>query len=299
MWMGGWAPLGYRVEERRLVIDKAEAAIVRSIFERFARGTTVSDIVRDLTARNFRNRYGQRLDKGRIYKLLNNRVYVGDAVHKGVAYPGEHEGIISSTLWQKVQAILSEAPRTRAGRSRAQTPALLRGLIFDADGRAMSPSHTRRGQRLYRYYVSQAAIRGVESEREAGDVGPRGGRQGAGETNGTSPVAARVLRVPAGEVEAAVLTQLRKLICSPEIIVATWRAARTDLPDLTESNVRDAIHRFDPLWDELFPAEQARIVRLLVERVTVAATGLDIRLKVEGLSAFVGELTAGTAEEAA
>jgi DNA invertase Pin-like site-specific DNA recombinase len=291
MWMGGWAPLGYRVEDRRLLIDEAEAAIVRGIFERFSKGTTVSDIVRDLTARDFRNRYGQRLDKGRIYKLLNNRVYVGEAVHKGVAYPGEHEGIVAQPLWKRVQTILSEAPRTRAGRSRAQTPALLRGLIFDADGRAMSPSHTRRGQRLYRYYVSQAAIRGVEREREAPVVGPRGGRQGAGKSGTTPlPVAAKVLRVAAGEVEAAVLAQLRRLLVSPEIIVATWRAAPKDLPELTEADVRDAIHRFDPLWGELFPAEQARIVHLLVERVTVTATGLDLRLRVDGLSAFAGEL---------
>jgi hypothetical protein len=289
--MGGWAPLGYRVEDRRLLIDEAEAAIVRGIFERFSKGTTVSDIVRDLTARDFRNRYGQRLDKGRIYKLLNNRVYVGEAVHKGVAYPGEHEGIVAQPLWKRVQTILSEAPRTRAGRSRAQTPALLRGLIFDADGRAMSPSHTRRGQRLYRYYVSQAAIRGVEREREAPVVGPRGGRQGAGKSGTTPlPVAAKVLRVAAGEVEAAVLAQLRRLLVSPEIIVATWRAAPKDLPELTEADVRDAIHRFDPLWGELFPAEQARIVHLLVERVTVTATGLDLRLRVDGLSAFAGEL---------
>jgi hypothetical protein len=143
----------------------------------------------------------------------------------------------------------------------------------------MSPSHTCRGQRLYRYYVSQAAIRGVESE---------------GQARPATSADARVLRVPAGEVEGAVIAQLRKLLCSPEVIVTTWRAARKDLPDLTEADVRDAIHRFDPVWDELFPAEQARIVHLLVERVTVTATGLDIRLRVEGLSGFVGDLTAGT-----
>jgi hypothetical protein len=295
MWMGGWAPLGYRVEGRKLLIDERESPIVRGIFERFAKGTTVSNIVRDLTTRDFRNRYGQRLDKGRIYKLLNNRVYVGEAVHKGVAYRGEHEPIIAQPLWKRVQAILSEAPRTRAGRSRAQTPALLRGLIFDADGRAMSPSHTRRGQRLYRYYVSQAAIRGLEREGGWATVVPAGGRQG-----GTSPVEAKVLRVPSGEVESAVIAQLHRLICLPEIIVATWRSARKDHPDLTEAEVRDAIHRFDPIWEELFPAEQARIVHLLVERVTVTAAGLDIRLRVDGLSAFVGEVrVSATSEEAA
>ena len=153
-----------------------------------------------------------------------------------MAYPGEHEGIIAQPLWKRVQAILSEAPRTRAGRSRVQTPALLKGLIFDANGRAMSPSHTRRGQRLYRYYVSQAAIRGVEREGAATPV---------------DRTDAKVLRVSAGEVEAAVIAQLRKLLCTPEIIVATWRAARKDLPDLTESDIRDAIHRFEKAVHEV------------------------------------------------
>ena len=103
-----------------------------------------------------------------------------------------------------------------------------------------------------------------------------------------------VTRVPAGEVEAAVIDQLRLMLRSPEIIVATWRAARRDLPDLTEAEVRDALDRFDPLWDELFPAEQARIVRLLVDRVDIAATGIDIRLRVDGLGTLFAEMRGGS-----
>ena len=283
MWMGGWAPLGYEVRDRKLVVNETEAKKVRSIFERFAKGGSVTDIVRELSSEGFRNRYGQTLDKGRIYKLLNNRVYVGDAVHKGTAYPGEHEAIIPKALWDKVQTILSENARTRAGRTRAQTPALLRGLIFDANGRAMSPSHCRKGQKLYRYYVSQSVIRGARSIGNDGD------------NNRTDVIA----RIPAGDVEAAVIDQLRALIRSPEVIVAAWRAARDDLPDLSETEVREALLRFDPLWEELFPAEQARIVHLLVDRVGVSASGLDIRLKVDGLGSLLAELRAAGEQEAA
>src|SRR5215471_3076145 len=85
-------------------------------------------------------------DKGSLYRILRNRVYVGLAVHKGVAYPGEHRAIISQSLWDKVQSILKESPRMRACRSRAATPALLKGLLFGPCGRAMSPTHTRRGR---------------------------------------------------------------------------------------------------------------------------------------------------------
>ena len=72
----------------------------------------------------------------------------------------------------------------------------------------------------------------------------------------------------------------------------TWLAARREAPNLTEREVQDALHRLDPLWDELFPAEQARIVRALVQRVVVGNAGADIRLRVEGLSGLVRDLTA-------
>jgi DNA invertase Pin-like site-specific DNA recombinase len=265
MWMGGWAPLGYDIRDRKLVVNETEAAAVRRIFERFAKCRSALAIVRELAAEGFVNKYGKPVDKGMLYKLLHNRVYVGDAVHKGTAYPGEHDPIVTRTLWEKVQAVLAESPKVRAGRTRAQTPALLKGLIFGPDGRAMSPTHTRRGGKLYRYYVSQTAIKGGADD---------------------SPVA----RLPAGEVEAAVIDQIRTLLRSPEIVVTTWRVGRECINDLKESDVRDTLERLDPLWEELFPAEQARIVQLLVERVDVIGDGIDIRLRVDGLAGLFRDL---------
>jgi DNA invertase Pin-like site-specific DNA recombinase len=283
MWMGGWAPLGYDIRDRKLVVNEAEAAKVRHIFERFARCGSVTTVARELAAGKATNRYGKPIDKGIVYRLLNNRVYIGDAVHKGTAHPGEHEPIIGKPLWDRVHAVLSESPRARAGRSRAQTPALLKGLIFGPDGRAMSPTHTRKGQKLYRYYVSQAVIRGTAAgEGLCGDAGE-----------------APVRRVPAAGIERAVIDQLRVLLRSPEIIVATWRAARKEVPGITEGDVRDALGGLDPVWDELFPAEQARIVRLLVERVAVHEAGVDIRLRTGGLTALVADLRAESDRAAA
>jgi hypothetical protein len=99
--------------------------------------------------------------------------------------------------------------------------------------------------------------------------------------------------ISAAEVEAAAVGQVRALLRQPEIIVGTWTAARGSDPDLTEAETRDALHQLQPLWDELFPAEQARIVRLLVEKVTVSRTRADIRLRVEGLSSLVWDLGTG------
>jgi site-specific DNA recombinase len=98
--------------------------------------------------------------------------------------------------------------------------------------------------------------------------------------------------VPAGEIEAAVIDQLRGLLRAPEIVVRTWRAARQMREGISEAEVREALERLDPLWDELFPAEQARIVQLLVERVDVGLDGADIRLRTEGLTNLIADLPA-------
>jgi hypothetical protein len=99
-------------------------------------------------------------------------------------------------------------------------------------------------------------------------------------------------RLPAGEIEGLVMTQVRALLRQPEIVVGTWRAARAAAPELTEAEVRDALGRLDPLWDELFPGEQDRIVRLLVERVTVGEAGAEIRLNLDGLAGLARDMAA-------
>jgi hypothetical protein len=101
-----------------------------------------------------------------------------------------------------------------------------------------------------------------------------------------------VRRVSAAEIEAAVVEQVRALLRQPEVVVGTWLAARAEAPGLSEAETREALARLDSLWDELFPAEQARVVRALVERVTVGPAGAEIRLRVEGLASLVRDLGA-------
>ncbi len=276
MWMGGYAPMGYTVKERKLVIEETEAAIVRSIFQRFAKLGSGTRLARELAAEHVRNRYGKLIDKGALYKLLNNRVYVGEAVHKGVAYPGEHKPIIDRALWDCVHSILKESPRKRAAQNRASAPALLRGLIFGPDGGAMTPSHTRKkGGRRYCYYVASKA-----------------NRSGL-------PSTSTILRIPAAEIEAAVVQQIKILVQSPEIIVATWRTAKRQIPGVTEQQVREHLVKFTDIWSELFPAEQSRIVQLLVVRVRVTNHGADITLRTEGLVDLVQEILPARQEQAA
>jgi site-specific DNA recombinase len=265
MWMGGHPPLGYRVKDRKLVIHKSEAAMVRMIFERFLAIGSATILARALAEEGVITKSGKPINKGYLYRLLNNRVYIGEAVHKGSAYPGQHEAIISRDLWNKVRSIIVESPRIRANHTRAQTPALLKGLIFGADGRAMTPVHTRKGDRLYRYYVAAKLLKA-----EAAD--------------------GVIRRVAAAEIEAAVIDQVRGLLRAPEVVVATWRAGRNSDDGLTEGEVREALCDLDPLWDELFPGEQARVLRLLVERVEVHPDGLNLRFRIDGLQTLVADI---------
>ena len=269
MWMGGKVPLGYDVANRKLVVNEAEAKRVRRVFEIFVETGSGVQTVKQLQAEGLTSKTGRPLDKGDVYKMLNLRTYIGEVAHKGNVYRGEHEAIVPRDLWDRAHAILQVSPRARAAQNRQHAPALLKGLIFGVDGRALSPTHCVKNGRLYRYYVAQRVLKGDA----AGDD-------------------SIVRRVSAAEIEAAVVDQVRALLRQPEIVVGTWLAARRNAPDLTEREVRDALHRLDPLWGELFPAEQVRIVHALVERVVIEPDGADIRMRVEGLAGLFKDLGA-------
>lgn len=282
MWMGGIPPLGYDVRDRKLVVNGKEAELVRLIFTRFLRVGSATKLAQELrragyktkswTTQDGKHRAGKPIDKAALYKILNNRVYLGDAVHKGTPYSGEHEVIIDRATWDQVHAILTENTVARANGTRAQTPALLRGLIFAPGGHAMTPSHSRKNGRLYRYYVATDAIRRGYAE-------------------------CPVRSVPAAELEEAVVAQVRHLLRTPEIIARTWAAGRQE-NELPEREVVKTITDFAPLWDKLFPAEQARIVRLMVERIDLAPDGMQVRLRAEGLQTLVEELRSREARAA-
>jgi site-specific DNA recombinase len=274
MWMGGNPPLGYDVQDRKLVVNTDEANTVRMIFKRFLSVGSATLLSKDLLSEGVTSKRGKPINKGYLYKLLKNQVYIGKAVHKGKAYPGEHEAIISMDLWNNVRTIIKESPRARANHTRAQTPALLKGIIFGADGRAMTPVHTKKKNKLYRYYVAAELLKGETPD-------------------------GIVRRVPAGEIEAAVIDHVRGLLRSPEIVVATWRAARDHEESISEADVREALHDLDPLWNELFPAEQTRVLQLLVERVEVHPDGLDIKFRVDGLETLVSEIRGSMTERRA
>ncbi|MCZ8148362.1 MAG: hypothetical protein O9325_11015 [Roseomonas sp.] len=121
-----------------------------------------------------------------------------------------------------------------------------------------------------------------------GGAGPRHGVRPAGAASAADGPA--IARISAAEIGGAVIAQVRGLLRQPEVVLGAWRAARVSAPDMTEDEARLALERLDPLWDELFPAEQARIIRLLVDRVDIGTGGADVRLKLEGLASLARDL---------
>ena len=170
MWMGGYPPLGYDVKDRKLVVNEAEAETVRYIFRRYQEFGSVRLLKEHLdadgivskrrTAPDGRPYGGKPIARGALYHMLQNRLYRGEIVHKNQAYPGEHAPIIDDDLWQKVQTTLAANRVDRGAGKGNNHVSLLAGLIYDAHGELMTPSHAVKKGVRYRYYVSKSLVTG-------------------------------------------------------------------------------------------------------------------------------------------
>lgn len=287
-------------------------------------------------------RHGNPWNKMHIYRVLHNRTYLGEVIHKDKTFPGEHEAIVTRDLWERAHSVIENNKRHRSQHVRAKAPALLKGIIrCGACDKAMSPVSTGPAHKNYRYYTCGRASK-------------------SGYNN------CPVRSVPAGDIEGAVIQQLRAIFKSPEMIAQTYQASREheaeeleclrtertqlesrlielkqtaarlmdsgtsdrettdeirrtndefidtqrrfrDVDDqiqgmqarlVSERDVAESLRRLDPIWDELFPLEQSRIVQLLVERVTINIDGMNIRIRGNGLHSLVTEVrdTAGQHE---
>ena len=221
LWMGGQPALGYDVKERKLVVNEAEAETVRTIFQRYLDLGTVRELKASLdadgivskrrTAANGSPYGGNSFSRGALYQMLQNRVCRGEIVHKGAAYPGEHPRIVDEELWTSVQKKLEANGvdrLTKRGEDRQQH--LLAGVLFDANGEAMTPTHAIKKGIRYRYYVSCRLITGAKAGAD--------GDQTTGQ------------RLPAVELERLVVQRLRTFFADPEAIAEALPARRRDAP---------------------------------------------------------------------
>ena len=256
-WSGGHPILGYDVVERKLVINEAEAACVRQIFELYLEHQSLIATIQELNRRGWKTKRwtikkggesgGRPFDKGNLHGLLTNVLYIGQVRYKTEFHAGEHQGIVDPVLFERVQALLQENARTDGTAARNRFAALLTGLLRCVPCNCSMPhTHTVKRKTRYRYYVC------LHAQKQGWNACPS-------------------QSVPAPEIERFVIDQIRGL------------GRDTALP---------AEAAFDPVWASLSLCDQARILRLLVERVDYDGRSGDISITLHpaGITAWIEEL---------
>ena len=268
LWMGGCVPTGYHASDRTLVIDKAEASIVRRIFELYLQHGTVKSVQTELArlrivrpagkAKTGRSYGGRPFSRGQIYRLLSNPIYLGEIDHKGTRYDGQHNAIINRTNWDAVQAKLAINTHARRVRSNAKDPSLLTGLLYDEHGNRAEPTHAGKQGKRYRYYRLQS----------------RGGTS-------THHRNIRPWHVAAGEIEGVVIAKLHAALLDHR-----WLIENLSLDDDASHTIGAILDNAGTLAKKLTSvsiSEQRGILLCLLKKITIAETELRIEVRVNEL----------------
>jgi site-specific DNA recombinase len=208
-YVGGGPILGLDVVDKKYVVNREEAKLVRDIFDRFEKLESCRKVAVALNAEGYRTKARPTTKSGKqrggkpwrqrsVYEVLINRRYIGQVVHKGKAYPGEHEAIVPTEQFERVQEQLS-ANKTYTHKHQVRRFVLLRRMIRCGHcGGRVQPTWTRKAGREYRYYACTKKVK---------------------EGYGQCPLP----NLPAGQIETAVVDQLRALLRHPDVIARTYR----------------------------------------------------------------------------
>ena len=262
MWMGGNPPLGYDASKRALIINPAEAETVRRIFALYRELGCVRRVkdeadrlglrTKRIRTANGAERGGTSFSRGHIYRLLSNPIYIGQIAHKGQLYAGQHAALIGDETWSAVRDQLAANAGDHRRRTKAAEASLLAGLLVDAHGERLTPSHAVKKGRRYRYYVSTALI----SE--------------AGQDHTQS------WRLAAQEIEDCVISILVDALTSPPRLLE-----RLSRPGMPGDQIRRLLGRAARLAALLrsAPQERAKIVQELVDQVIVDDKRIMIKMR--------------------
>ncbi len=264
LWMGGNPPLGYDVKNKELVVNEAEAETVRYIFRQYREIESVRELRSRIAAEGVTSKRrimrdgsiagDKPINRGALYHLLQNRLYLGEIVHKEKSYPGKHEAIVDETLWDEVQASLA-ANRNGKRRETMRQPSLLTGLLVDEEGEGLTPSHAVKKGRRYRYYVSHHLI----------TEGKRAERKG--------------WRIPAADLEGLVVTRLKG-----------WLGDAAAVSEIVEDDPLDpsahaalitSAKASAKRWSELKPHQAKAYLNALLQRVIVESGRIVIEVDCE------------------
>jgi site-specific DNA recombinase len=261
MWMGGVPPLGYDVRDRRLLVNRAEAATVKHVYERYLELGAVRLLRNELARREIVSKVrvskngvrsgGQQFSRGALYELLSNPIYLGEIRHKKERHPGQHEAILSRELWEKVQRRLCDQAATRRERPTKAPPSPLAGKLFDEKGEPLYAQGAVKGAQRYRYYVSRGLVRGSVQDDQRG------------------------WRIAALELERAVRTATQQILVDRAGIAAAIEEHGIDAGRLP------SIFRVAEAWVNSLrsEAEAASVLTRLTERVGLKENGIQVSIK--------------------
>src|SRR5437660_5735173 len=261
MWMGGIVPLGYDASQRSLAVNPDEAETVRRIFALYRELGCVRRVKQEAdrlglstkrsTTAGGIERGGRPFSRGHIYNLLSNPIYIGEIAHKGQLYPGQHPALIDADTWAAVRDQLAANARDHRRKAHATEPSLLAGLLTDAQGERLTPSHAVKKGRRYRYYVSTALITEAGTDQSQG------------------------WRLAAQEIEDAVIRVLADALTSPALLIERFGTAISS--DQTRKMLDRAIRLAAVL--KRSPAQRAKVVRDLIEKVVIEQNAIMIRIR--------------------
>ena len=262
MWMGGNVPLGYDVQDRRLVINEAEAETIRHISRTYLELGSVGLLEQRLAeqricsklrpqATSARMRGGAMLQRGALYLILQNRLYRGEISHKDAVYPGEHEAIIDQETWDAVQQCLAVNRANEHAGHRAKSPSLLAGLIYDQQGKRLIPTHASKGNKRYRYYISKALTTG--SKKSSDD-----------------------LRIPARELEQLVWGRLSEFLSDCSGLLPYLQAITPD--GLKQRDMLNKAADLVASWANHSIAQRRGTIIALVDSILVQPHQIELRL---------------------
>jgi site-specific DNA recombinase len=206
----------------------------------------------------------QAIARGALYLLLQNRIYRGEIVHKDRHYPGEHKAIIDPELWDAVQTKLAANAVERSTGARSRNPSPLAGLLFDADGNRMTPTHAVKNGRRYRYYISHPLITQARAKSPGG------------------------VRVPALEIEQLVTDRIRDLLAEPASLIEA-----TEVFQFDAAAQRQLLHQAAEIaasWSTLQPIRLRVILTILVQRIDLRSDRIELRTSPRRLTTALGIL---------
>ena len=256
MWMGGAVPLGYRVQDRKLVVVDEEAETVRHIYRRYLDLQSPKRIAIELNAKGLKTKTGRPWNKGNLHHILRNCVYIGKVSHKGETFDGEQQAIVDLDTWETVQRFMDATPTNADLTRKSDYVSALKGLLYcgHCGGMMTMAATTRKNGRRYSYYkCSRDSRRAISS--------------------------CPVKQVAATTLEDVVFEQISAVFRTPAMAARLAGLNGTDA-----GGMADALGK--PFWAAATSVEKRRLVELLVERIQLHEDRMDMELKAEGIMAL-------------